>query len=118
MWLFCFGRYQEIWRYFDYIQVTLSPKRASSEENPYYDPNKTHHTPEGFTNPEPNEHRSGDLKRWQNERKKNRLPLKPEQGYRGLVERWWQQVDLEQSQDGVWWLGHAAMLVKWGAKRS
>lgn len=86
------------------------------KKNPYYDPNKTHHTPEGFTNPEPNEHRPGDLKRWQNERKKSRLPLKPEQGYRGLVERWWQQVDLEQSQDGVWWLGHAAMLVKMGSK--
>ena len=86
------------------------------KKNPYYDPNKTHHTPEGFTNPEPNEHRPGDLKRWQNERKKNRLPLKPEQGYCGLVERWWQQVDLEQPQDGVWWLGHAAMLVKMGSK--
>ena len=86
------------------------------KKNPYYDPNKTHHTLEGFTNPEPNEHRPGDLKRWQNERKKNRLPLKPERGYRGLVERWWQPVDLAQSQDGVWWLGHAAMLVKMGSK--
>lgn len=66
------------------------------KKNPYYDPNKTHHTPEGFTNPEPNEHRPGDLKRWQNERKKNRLPLKPVRGYGGLVERWWQPVDLAQ----------------------
>lgn len=86
------------------------------KKNPYYDPSKAHHTPEGFTNIDPLVHRKEDLKRWQKERREKHLPLKPQQGYSGFIERWWQPVDLAQQQDGVWWLGHASMLVKMSGK--
>lgn len=42
-------------------------------KNPYYDPSKSHHTPDGFTNVEPQNRQEGDFKRWRKERKAQRL---------------------------------------------
>ncbi len=80
--------------------------------NRYYDAGKAHHTPQGFRNPEPTLRREGDLKRWQDERKQQGLPKPPQMGYQQFTQRWWQQADLSGSDNGIWWLGHASMLLR------
>lgn len=82
--------------------------------NRYYDANKAHHTPQGFINPEPTLHKQGDLRRWQEERKKLGLPKPPQEGYEQFNQRWWQAADLGGNQDSVWWLGHASLLLRLG----
>lgn len=83
--------------------------------NKYYDASKAHHTPQGFCNPEPSLHQPGDLKRWQDERKKLGLPKPPQAGYEQFIANWWQAADLSGDQDRVWWLGHASLLLRLGA---
>lgn len=80
--------------------------------NRYYDASKAHHTPQGFINLEPTLHKDGDLRRWQDERKKLGLPRPPQEGYERFTQRWWQTADLSGNQDSVWWLGHASMLLR------
>lgn len=84
--------------------------------NRYYDAAKAHHTPEGFRNPEPSQRQEGDLQRWQDERKRQGLPKPPQHGYAQFTERWWQPADLSGSDDSVWWLGHASMLLRLGGR--
>ncbi|WP_312757202.1 MBL fold metallo-hydrolase [Pantoea brenneri] len=81
-------------------------------KNPWYDSSKTHHTPEGFRNPEPDLRQPGDLQRWRRERKAQGLPLPPREGYAAFTAQWWQPADLSGSDDRVWWLGHAALLLR------
>ena len=81
-------------------------------KNPWYDSRKAHHTPQGFSNPEPDLRQPGDLKRWRRERKAGGLPLPPRQGYAAFVREWWQPADLSGSDDRIWWLGHAAVLLR------
>ncbi len=81
-------------------------------KNPWYDSSKAHHTPEGFCNPEPERRKPGDLQRWRRERKAQGLPLPPQQGYRAFTEQWWQPADIRGSDDRIWWLGHAAVLLR------
>ncbi|WP_314412749.1 MBL fold metallo-hydrolase [Pantoea septica] len=81
-------------------------------QNPWYDASKAHHTPEGFRNPEPDPRQPGDLDRWRKERKAAGLPLPPQAGYDQFRMRWWQPADLAGEDDRVWWLGHAAMLLR------
>ncbi len=54
----------------------------------------------------------GDLKRWRAERKAGGLPQPPAGGYRAFSDQWYQQVDLGGADDAVWWLGHAALLLR------
>lgn len=84
--------------------------------NRYYDANKAHHTPQGFCNPEPTLHKKGDLRRWQDERKKLGLPKPPQAGYEQFIQDWWQAADLSGEQDSVWWLGHASLLLRLGGR--
>lgn len=84
--------------------------------NPWYDPSLAHHTPEGFCNPEPDLRQPGDLRRWQRERKAQGLPLPPAQGYPQFTAQWWQPADLGGSDDRVWWLGHACLMLRTGGK--
>lgn len=81
-------------------------------QNPWYDPSKAHHTPEGFRNPEPDLRQQGDLKRWRKERKAEGLPFPPAQGYDNFTAEWWQKADLSGHEDAVWWLGHACVLLR------
>lgn len=81
-------------------------------KNPWYDSSKAHHTPEGFCNPEPERRKPGDLQRWRRERKAQGLPLPPQQGYGAFTEQWWQPADISGSDDRIWWLGHAAVLLR------
>lgn len=81
-------------------------------QNPWYDVSKAHHTPEGFCNAEPDPRQPGDLERWRKERKAQGLPFPPQAGYDDFRARWWQPADLSGADDRVWWLGHAAMLLR------
>lgn len=82
-------------------------------KNPWYNPALPHHTPEGFTNTTPVVNQPGDLKRWRNERKAAGLPKPPANGYGCFTEQWWQKAVLDHEQtDGLWWLGHASILLR------
>ncbi|MFS2225564.1 MBL fold metallo-hydrolase [Pantoea sp. B65] len=81
-------------------------------KNPWYDPAKAHHTPEGFRNPEADLRQQGDLRRWQKERKAQGLPFPPAGGYDEFIAQWWQPADLSGSDDAIWWLGHACLMLR------
>ncbi|QBR52029.1 MBL fold metallo-hydrolase [Erwinia sp. QL-Z3] len=81
-------------------------------KNPWYDADKSHHTPDGFRNPEPELRQNGDLKRWRKERKAAGLPFPPAKGYDHFTQRWWQRADLTGIDDAIWWLGHACLLLR------
>lgn len=82
-------------------------------KNPWYNASLAHHTPEGFCNPNTAGHQPGDLDRWRKERKAAGLPKPPQLGYDNFIQQWWQQVELNDfAEDGVWWLGHASLLVR------
>ncbi len=85
-------------------------------QNPWYDPSKAHHTPEGFRNPEAELRQNGDLQRWRKERKAAGLPFPPAAGYDNFIAEWWQRADLAGEDDAVWWLGHASLLLRLAGK--
>lgn len=80
--------------------------------NPYYDPCRAHHTPEGFRNIEPEQRRPGDLRRWRRERKAAGVPHPPRDGYEAFAQQWWQPADFGGTDDAAWWLGHACVLLR------
>ncbi|EOW6732890.1 MBL fold metallo-hydrolase [Cronobacter dublinensis] len=81
-------------------------------KNPWYDPTKAHHRPDGFCNTHDVGHQPGDLRRWQDERKAQGLPRPPADGYEAFIRQWWQPAVIEGEVDGVWWLGHATLLIR------
>jgi len=85
--------------------------------NPWYNASLAHHTPQGFRNPDGAEHQPGDVERWQKERKAAGLPKPPENGYAPFIREWWQPVTLNtHEEDGVWFLGHASLLLRLNGK--
>lgn len=85
--------------------------------NPWYNASLAHHTPQGFRNTDGSEHQPGDVERWQKERKAAGLPKPPEQGYDQFIRQWWQPFTLNtHEEDGVWWLGHASLLLRLNGK--
>ncbi|MCZ7565829.1 MAG: MBL fold metallo-hydrolase [Burkholderiales bacterium] len=82
---------------------------ACAMPNPYYDPAKPHHTPEGFRNNYPHAGPQGYWK-WQRERWREGRPHKPAEGYRFEVvaQRG------EPPNPSVTWIGHATLLVRIG----
>ncbi|WAT02850.1 MBL fold metallo-hydrolase [Rouxiella chamberiensis] len=83
-----------------------------AEKNPYYDPAKPHHTPNGFTNLESDTRKEGDLKRWRKERKEQGFPRPPGKGYDAFIREWCQTPDFGGSEDRLWFLGHACLLLR------
>lgn len=82
-------------------------------KNPWYNPSLKHHTPDGFRNIDFTGHQPGDVERWRKERKAAGLPKPPSLGYHDFVRQWWQPAELNDlSEDGVWWLGHASVLLR------
>lgn len=81
-------------------------------KNPWYDPALSHHTPEGFCNPTAVAHQPGDVKRWRQARKAAGLPRPPAAGYDAFIEAWWQKAEIAPGDDGLWWLGHASVLLR------
>lgn len=81
--------------------------------NPWYNSSLAHHTPQGFRNLDAPAHQPGDVERWRKERKAAGLPKPPSQGYDHFIRQWWQPVALNsEEEDGVWWLGHASLLLR------
>ncbi len=84
-----------------------------SWKNPWYNPSLPHHTPQGFRNLNASGHQPGDVERWRKERKAAGLPKPPASGYQQFIHDWWQSVELNSAaEDGVWWLGHASLLLR------
>ena len=81
-------------------------------QNPWYDASRPHHTSEGFRNLEAEQRQPGELQRWRKERKAQGLPAAPQQGYRAFTQQWWQPADLGGDEDTIWWLGHAALMLR------
>lgn len=84
---------------------------ACTMSNPYYDPAKPHHTPEGFRNNYPHEGRQSFWK-WKWEQMRDGLPKKPEGGYRFEVVRGANFAAL--ANPSVTWIGHATLLLRVG----
>lgn len=85
-------------------------------KNPYFDPNKAHHTPSGFRNLENDQILQADVRRWQWNRQLKRLPLPPKMGYRAFEQLWVQTPDFSGTDDMLWWLGHASFYFRLGGK--
>lgn len=85
-------------------------------KNPWYDPALSHHTPDGFCNPTAVAHQPGDIKRWRQERKAAGLPRPPATGYDAFIQAWWQKAEISPGDDGLWWLGHASVLLRMQGK--
>jgi len=81
-------------------------------KNPYYDPAKPHHTPSGFRNLDEKARGFKDVRRWQRERRANKLPKAPAQGYDAFRAQWWQAADFSGTGNAAWWLGHASLLLR------
>ena len=81
-------------------------------KNPYYDPAKPHHTPSGFCNLDEKARGFKDVRRWQRERRANKLPKAPAQGYDAFRAQWWQAADFSGTGNAAWWLGHASLLLR------
>lgn len=82
-------------------------------KNPWYNPSLKHHAPDGFRNIDFTGHQPGDVDRWRKERKAAGLPKPPAPGYDEFIRQWWQPAELNDlPEDGVWWLGHASLLLR------
>jgi len=88
---------------------------ACSSTNPYYDPAKPHHTPQGFQNNYLTSEIGGSFVKWQWERWRDGLPRPPAEGSVFPVHRpdiKWLQTN--RSQTTATWIGHASVLVQTG----
>jgi L-ascorbate metabolism protein UlaG (beta-lactamase superfamily) len=94
---------------------------ACGSSNPYYDPARAHHRPDGFVNASgPVGGRPfGEFLRWQRERSRDGLPKPPSEhvaGYAGfpVVKPDLQALRAGPAADGVsvTWIGHATLLVQ------
>lgn len=85
-------------------------------KNPWFDPLKSHHQVDGFRNLESSLRKPGDVERWRKERKAQGLPHPPSDGYAAFSQRWCQKVELKGLNDRLWWLGHAAVLLRINGK--
>ncbi|WLI76030.1 MBL fold metallo-hydrolase [Kosakonia sp. H02] len=83
-----------------------------ARKNPWYNPAISHHSPDGFANATPVSHQPGDVKRWRKERKAAGLPRPPARGYADFIDQWWQKAEIAGNSDGLWWLGHASILLR------
>lgn len=83
-------------------------------KNPYYDPNKEHHTPTGFRNYKSLKITKTAFQRWQRERHRTGRPVLPKKGYEAFIEKWYQKADFSVKGDAVWWLGHSSVLLRLG----
>ncbi len=85
--------------------------------NLFFDPSRPHHREQGFVNLDPAVRIGGDFRRWQRERRQQRLPPPPQLGYQAFAQRWCQPPDFSAADEPlVWWLGHASVLLRLGGR--
>ena len=93
---------------------------ACSSPNPYYDPGKRHHTPQGFTNNygPPGGKPLSELLRWTYERMRDGLPRPPAEHINGysfpLLRPDLSWLAANRSVPSVTWVAHATVLVQMG----
>jgi L-ascorbate metabolism protein UlaG (beta-lactamase superfamily) len=95
--------------------IVLLAGCGSLYQNPYYDPQKPHHTPQGFRNLDPEAVAAGGFWRWQWERRTRGVPLAPNDAHRD----WRVAPDLAllrapEANPSVTWIGHATLLLRIG----
>lgn len=83
-------------------------------KNPYYNPEKSHHTPSGFQNPTPLHIPLTRVAKWLKERWCTNAPPKPTGGYEAFIKRWVVQPNFSHTYDFVSWLGHCSLYFKLG----
>ncbi|MCH7914364.1 MAG: MBL fold metallo-hydrolase, partial [Deltaproteobacteria bacterium] len=87
---------------------------AGCNVNPHYNPNKSHHTPNGFRNNYPHEP-TGSFWKWRWEKLWSGLPKEPEGGYHPEILK----PDVNALKSGqlnpsVTWIGHSTLLLQLG----
>ena len=80
--------------------------------NPWYVSAKSHHTPHGFQNTEPDSREKGDLNKWRKMRKQQGVPHPPVGGYAAFRDQWVMPLSLDGEDDRLWWLGHASLMLR------
>lgn len=78
-------------------------------KNPYYDPNKIHHTPRGFQNPTPLHIPLTRVAKWLKERWTTKAPPEPKGGYEQFIKDWMVPADFSHPNNYVNWLGHCSL---------
>jgi N-acyl-phosphatidylethanolamine-hydrolysing phospholipase D len=102
-----------MWRGLVSIALAAFLSTGCSVTNPYYDPQKPHHTRDGFKNNYLTESIGGSFLRWQYERITQGLPPPPENHYAFPMV----QPDLDwlrnnRTQTSATWIGHATVLMQ------
>lgn len=78
-------------------------------KNPYYDPNKSHHTIKGFQNPEPLDIPIMRVLKWLKERWTTKAPRLPNGGYEQFIKDWMIKPNFPNNGDYVTWFGHCSL---------
>lgn len=97
------------------VALALLLASCAGGSNPYYDPQKPHHTAEGFQNLDPDVRPGRGFWRWQRHRKTRGLPKPPAASHRDW--RVAPDLALVRSPAGnpsVTWIGHATLLLRMG----
>ena len=79
--------------------------------NPHYDPSKPHHTPDGFRNRYPHARTDGDFWKWQQERRRLKLPKPPTQDL-SCVAPDLAAVHRPPNVPQLTWIGHETLLLQ------
>ena len=85
---------------------------ACASKNPYYQANRSHHTPEGFRNLYAQMHPGGFWK-WKRDQWREGLPKKPAGGYHfPLLRPDTAYLNANRSDMTLTWIGHATLLLQ------
>ena len=102
-----------MWRGVLGIGLAVFLSTGCSVTNPYYDPQKPHHTKDGFKNNYLTESIGGSFLRWQYERLTQGLPKPPENNYAfPTVQPEVNWLRANRSQTSATWIGHATVLMQ------
>jgi N-acyl-phosphatidylethanolamine-hydrolysing phospholipase D len=107
------NRHGEAMRYLVGVIFVLTSLSVACADNPRFDPEKPHHTPDGFQNVPPVSR--GSFWKWRWERLRNGPPEVPPGGYRfEVLEPDRDYLASNDRETTVTWIGHATLLVQIG----